>query len=329
MVTLLILAGIVSYSTSISYSSSEEKFLPALTSQIDNLSHIYIASGKDEVHLDNTNSFWQIRERGNAPAHLIYIRTLLRLLAESTLVNAKTKDPRRYDKLGLDEAHSTRVRLYTTDNEEPIFDIYLGTPLPNQNSTYARIQGNPESWLISGIINPPANPDQWIETQFLSIAPTRIKSLTLSGLQKTPIHIERTSIGQSNFILSDIPTGYKVRSQIDVNQLSEMLKDIEVTSTLPLTKVSFDKSKSSVITVETFDGMEITIKVTSMKEGKFASYQFQYVPSSQSKEDEVKASYRKQQANAYNAFSKGKAYRVPDELFTSSTQSLQQFIAKE
>jgi hypothetical protein len=143
-----------------------EKFLPTLEQNVKDLTYIHLITGTEVTHLDKQGNNWVVREASNAPANIANIRFFIRALAESTLLEAKTKDPERYSKLGLDDKQALRVQLYTKDNKEPLVDFYLGNLMPKQEATYGRIQGNPESWLISGIIHPVSNPEKWIDPKF-------------------------------------------------------------------------------------------------------------------------------------------------------------------
>ena len=127
---------------------------------------------------------WVIAEKSNYPVDITKLREYLLKLAQATVLEEKTSNPKRYAELGVDDvkdASAAGVRI----------DI-AGLPQPNKHNignfngaggggTFVRKDGDAQSWLAAGNLTVAKNINDWEKRELADIPASRIGSVTLTS----------------------------------------------------------------------------------------------------------------------------------------------------
>ena len=267
---------IVSYEkSSTTIAQSDALLAEGLKEKLNDLTRIELSRGEQKVTLQQDNKEWRIKEKYNYPADIGKVRNLTVSLASSTLKEKKTKQKERYEKLGLDEKSTARVALFT-DSESPISDFYIGNQMSQLDGTYIRREGDDQTWLTSGKFAAEVKAENWLNTELFSIERKRVRSITIDHPKGKTFKSTRNSKDQTDYTLSNIPSGHKITSQYSVNNLASSLENLELGDVIPTKDFSFDKDKTTKTTVQTFDGLEATIRLMEKDGKKWAAFDLDF-----------------------------------------------------
>ena len=76
-----------------------EKLFPAFDKDANQVGRLSLRRGKETFTFNKTKDGWTFSERGDYPVESDKVRELLVRIAKAELVEAKTRDPKRYDLL--------------------------------------------------------------------------------------------------------------------------------------------------------------------------------------------------------------------------------------
>ena len=273
--------------SSTTIAQSDTLLAVGLKEKLNDLTRIELSRGEQKVTLQQSDNGWNIKEKYNYPADIGKVRNLTVSLASSTLKEKKTKQKERYEKLGLDEESATRVVLYT-DDEAPISDVYIGNQMSQLDGTYIYREGEDQTWLVSGKFAADIKAEDWLNTELFSIERKRVRNITIDHPKEKTVKSARESKDQTDYTLSDVPSGRKVSSQYSINNLASALENVELEGVIPAKDFSFDKDKTINTTVQSFDGLEAFIQLMEKDGKKWAVFDLAFKESLVESEKEEK-----------------------------------------
>ncbi|MBT8143606.1 MAG: DUF4340 domain-containing protein, partial [Gammaproteobacteria bacterium] len=168
-------------------------------------------------------------QKGNYPADIGRVRSLLLALAEARRIEPKTSNPDYYERLGvqaLGSGENFRIKLGGVD----VPGLLVGDSVPGRGAFYARLDGMAASWLASGTVDVPLDPQQWLDTDLLDIAAARIADITISHPDDSSLTVARPVFG-GDLVLEEKP---EARELARANILDDVAGSL---ATLTLTDV--------------------------------------------------------------------------------------------
>lgn len=216
---------------------------------------------------------WVVKELSDYPADLGPIRRAVNSLAALRPFEKKTSDPKRLDKLDLEDPTkngASSKRLTVKDAEGNIIaDLVIGRAnndnvIIGQDMVYVRRMGDDQAWLAIG--DPKIEKDKldWTDKRILDIDPARIKRVVIEK-KGEKIEIAREKPGDKEFKLVTVPEGRKSRPARQLSQLAELGHDIDIYDVRPMAKVDFKKDAAGKVRLETFDGLVVTMDLARIK----------------------------------------------------------------
>ncbi len=108
---------------------------------------------------------WAIAERAGHPADAAKVEALLEALAEVRRVDAKTADPARQARLGLQplDASGARGLHLALDAGGRGWGLRLGGYPPGERGRYLRVDGEDRAWEVDFALDAGAAPGDWID----------------------------------------------------------------------------------------------------------------------------------------------------------------------
>lgn len=188
--------------------SGGAKLLPALARSINSVAEVRLIKGDGtRTTLRKGPRYWVVVER-DYPADSGHIRKLLLDLAELQTVEDKTRDPAHYGQLGVEDVSSPKASGTRIELVEPksTVALILGKP-SGTKSSYARVAGDPQSWLASPQVTADADPKRWLDNAIMDVPQARIREMAVQPGSGPAYTLSRNSPQQSDFTVSNIPKG--------------------------------------------------------------------------------------------------------------------------
>ncbi|MEO1607991.1 MAG: DUF4340 domain-containing protein [Pseudomonadota bacterium] len=189
---LFVMAGMVhsAYDTWTLEKVDGEKLFPDFDGYADGIARVMVQKGETKIaFIKQHDGTWTLADRGAYPVISQKVRETLGRLATAQLVEAKTRDPERYDLLDLgdparQDANATLVKL--SDAEGNLLgEIVIGKQSLSafgngRSGSYVRHPDRPQTWLANIILDVPLDVRNWVEPVFLKLPSDKVKLIELT-----------------------------------------------------------------------------------------------------------------------------------------------------
>ena len=169
----LVLTGFLSGREQVS-DRKGQPVLPGLSKTFDRLTTVRVRLPDSSYTLEKTENGWGLVEAGGYPVRPDRVAALIDGLSELTFEAPRTRDPDKYDSLGLGDPESggtgARVTILAAGND-PVVDLIAGR---RRDTTYVREPGNAQSWRVSGDLPPLYARSEWLDLDWPEFDPDNI-----------------------------------------------------------------------------------------------------------------------------------------------------------
>ena len=153
--------------------------LPGLASRLEALEGLEVRGAGDAVlvSLRKVDGRWEEAGHPGWPANEREISRALFRLAEAQRIEAKTDDPARYARLGVEDvalAEAKGAELRLLGGGEPL-RLVIGRNHPGLGGSYARPAGEPRAWLLDADLSPARNPVDWLDRRIIDLPLARVE----------------------------------------------------------------------------------------------------------------------------------------------------------
>lgn len=272
-ITTVVLIGaavLVSQQQGTAPSQTGQPVFPGLMSTINEVSELVVKAQSGTMTIVRDGESWSVKEKHRYPANMGKIRDVLIGLGELKILEAKTKKPELYKKLGLENVEaegsiSTGVTLKdsagTTLAEVIIGKQHPSKGNPSKDEVYVRIAGDPETWLAIGKLSVEKIPIEWLDKDFLEVEPKRVRRVNIIHPDHTTLVLEKENPDDQDFNVANLPEGKEIQSQFAVNNIVSTVTSLSLDDVQPNNEISFEDESVVTATFETFDGFEGTVKL--------------------------------------------------------------------
>lgn len=174
---------------------------PGLAARLADAVRIEVRRGEQTLNLLRAGDDWVVAEMHAYRARAERVRELLAGLTELRLVEERTGDPARLDRLGLDDAGATRLRVLDARGQT-VAELLLGrrrvrTQGGVPETIYVRRPGEQgRSWLAEGRLVADTDPQLWVDRDVANIAPARIRRVEVAREGEPPLLLSRDPSGE-------------------------------------------------------------------------------------------------------------------------------------
>jgi hypothetical protein len=272
-VTVLVAAGAIAVVAKAPRNASEaragEMVLSGLASKIADVATIKV-TGEGGVTLkrdgSGDNTVWHVEERGGYPADKSKIVPALLGFSELKLVEPKTKEPKLYDRLdvedpGKDGGHARLVELDDAAGKK-MDELIVGKRRPDRLGTgadglYIRRPGDAQSWLAQGSVDLPTDTADWLDKKLVNIDNARIQKVTLTHADGSRLVIKRDKEGDK-FTVDGAPADAKFKSDSAISEPAEVLNGLDLVDVRTAAEQPLPSDGVAHAEWVTFDGLTIT-----------------------------------------------------------------------
>ncbi len=277
-VVLIGTAVLVSQQKETALPQTGQPVFPGLMSKINEVSELVVNAQSKTMTIVRDGESWSVKEKHHYPANMGNIREALIGLGELNFLEAKTKNPELYEKLGLEDvvaegSISMRVTLKdsagTTLAEVIVGKQHPSKGNPSQDEVYVRKPGNPQTWLTIGKLSIEKIPSEWLDKDFLEVEPKRVRRVHITHPDNTILVLEKENPDDLDFKVTNLPEGEEIQSQFAVNNIVSTVTSLSLDDVQPNSEISFEDESVVTATFETFDGLEGTVKLLQKEEKNY------------------------------------------------------------
>ena len=245
------------------------KLLPGLEAALNDVERISLvkAGGEAVTTLERRPDTWVVVEKGGYPADVAKIRQSLLALSEARVLEQKTANPELYDRLGVEDIQSDTaagiaISLAASGHELPT--LILGNA-EGTKYRYARLAGEPQSYLIDRDPDLPRTAAQWVDANVVDVRGARVQQVTITHPDGELVTISKADPAAMNFDVANVPAGrellYPGVANVIGNALREVnLEDVERIDVNATDAATNEQQQEVVVEFRTFDGLVVTAR---------------------------------------------------------------------
>ncbi|NKB82410.1 MAG: DUF4340 domain-containing protein [Nitrospirales bacterium] len=270
--TLVLAIVLLSNRQEIELSQPTPQVFPKLLDAINTVATIHIATQAGTITVIRDGNHWNVKEKFGYAADRGKVREALLGLADLRLYEPKTKNPELYERLDLldveaEGSTSTFVQLKTAE-ETSLAELIIGKQHvakgnPRQDEIYIRKPQDPQAWLALGKLQIIQSADKWLDTAITNIDEKRIHRVRILHADGTSLTIEKDTPSATDFKVLHLPEGATIAAPFNVNNIASTLADLSFDDIHPASENIVSTTVQNTAILETFDGLQVTIKTTA------------------------------------------------------------------
>jgi hypothetical protein len=279
----ILLAVFANREPSSSLPQSGQLLFPDLMSVVNEVNEVVIETKDQTITLVRGEKSWGVKEKASYRADVEKVKQAIVGLADLRIHEPKTQSPELYERLGLQDkdqegSTSKTLTVKTADNAETA-KLVIGNQRPakgnpRMSDIYVRKPGDPQTWLAIGNVPIETMPDEWLDKEVTALPTKRVRQVTVTHPKGDTLHLSKAKPDDLDFHLDAIPSGFKISSQFNVNNVVGTLVQLSFEDVKPQAEIDFSANPGVSAVLETFDGLRLHVQTSKLDErvwGKFSA----------------------------------------------------------
>lgn len=201
---------------------------PKLASHINDVTKIEIQDAKHKFSISRVGDRWGMDQKDGYPVQYDKVRSVIISAADFKLVDQKTSDPSRYKRLDLGPPDAPKAKskkiVFLDAKGNVLASAVIGKQRPSLfgtagSGTYIRRAGEKATWLVRGDITIGARPSDWMVKEIVNYGQEKVRKVVLHEPDGKSFSISKNKQSDQNFVVDDMPHGYKMKSDDKANPL--------------------------------------------------------------------------------------------------------------
>ncbi|MEE2693986.1 MAG: DUF4340 domain-containing protein [Pseudomonadota bacterium] len=244
----------------------DERMFAGLLDRANDVSIIEIGSGGEKFSIERLGEHWVLREKSDYPAKFEAVKKTIIDVAELELISRKTNNPERHGVLGLgspsaEEGAALAIQLLDQEGGS-LASLFVGyKDRSGRDLRYVRYPNDNQTWLGSRGLEIATDPLDWLDKTLMSIRHDRVRRILFSHSDGDTSELERLDRALFKYTVKDLPAGMKMVSPAIVNASGGGLSFLQFLDVRPLAEVSAGSEPITRTTLQTWDGLIITISM--------------------------------------------------------------------
>lgn len=265
--------------------AEHQKLFPDLAAKRNDVASIRVQRASGGYVVRRVGDAWTLQDKGDFPVQIEQVRKTVLEIAEATTVEAKTSDPARYVKLGVEDfdapdSKSALVTLADKDGKE-LAKLLVGKEADSsgmQASTqrYVRKGGDKQSWLVNLKLDLHEKATDWLAKEILKVPQDRVRSIEIRQPDGETLLVDRPSAETKDFTLHGIPEGKEPTYPTVANSLATGLEYVNLEDVSPAADVDFSTGTGPIARFTAFDGLVVTVTTKDQDGKSYASFAATY-----------------------------------------------------
>jgi hypothetical protein len=259
----------------------DEPAFPALRDNPDAVAKVTLTTPEGTITLvRETGDRWSALERYGYPVDREQVRDLVVALADMRLIERKTAQPERYDRLQVeapdsDNAQSQLVRLESAEGKV-LAEAIIGKQRyrltgTEPSGTYLRRPDEAQSWLASGGVQIEPAVARWLEAEIVDVDPEAIRRIEIERAGE-PGYVLARDDPENDLRLLGLADDEALKEDADLGQLSGALSSVQFEDVKPRDQLSWPAEQNTA-RIATFDGVELTARLAQIDQEYWATFE--------------------------------------------------------
>jgi hypothetical protein len=272
--------AVLSQPTATTLQFVDEPAFPALRENPDAVAKIVLSSPEGTITLvRETGERWAALERHGYPVDRKRVRDLVVALADMRLIERKTAQPEHYDRLEVEaidaeNAQSELVRLEGADGTV-LAEAIIGKQRyrltgTEPSGTYLRRPDETQSWLASGGVQIDREVARWLEGDIVDLDPEAIRRIEIQRAGEPSYAAVRDNPGDE-LRLAGLAGDEALKDDADLSPLAGALSGVRLEDVRPRDQLTWP-AEHHAARVETFDGVEVNVRLAQIGEEYWATF---------------------------------------------------------
>ena len=226
-------------------------------------------NGDHSVTLHRAKDDWTVAERGDYPADIGNLRTLLLGLSEAKLVEPETTRKDNYHYLGVQNVsrpNAPGVLLELKNADGKTLDAVVIGNKARKRGRFVRKPDAAQSWLAHPMPEVPLDPAQWLNRDLVDIGPDQVYRVEVTPHKGASFTIAKASPADGMYKLVE-PKGKKLYREAAANPLGRSLANLRFTDVEDPAKAKDELADADRLHYETFSGWVVDLKVAKQDKG--------------------------------------------------------------
>jgi Domain of unknown function (DUF4340) len=258
----------------------DEPAFPALRDNPDAVAKITLTTPEGMITLvRETGDRWSALERYGYPVDRKRVRDLVVALADMRLIERKTAQPQRYDRLQVEppdaeQAQSKLVRLEAADGKV-LAEAIIGKQRyrltgTEPSGTYLRRPDEAQSWLASGGVQIEQAVAEWLEDEIVDVDPAAIRRIVIERAGE-PGYVAARDKPDQDLRIVGLAKDEALKEDADLGQLAGALSNVAFEDVKPRDQLTWPAQQHTA-RIQTFDGVELTVRLAQIDEAYWATF---------------------------------------------------------
>ena len=230
--------------------------LPGFAARVEAIDRIEVlgAGATPLVRIEKKDGQWRMPDRDGWPANQREVGSALFRLGQARRIEAKTADPGRHARLGVEEvagADAKGTQLVLGSGADAPVRITVGNNHPSLGGSYVRVGDDPQAWLLDEDIGPARSAPDWLDRRLLDVPMARINVVRVTPADARAFTLSRVD---DRFSVDGLAPG--AMADPDAGNATAGFTD-----QLALDDVASDSGTVATQTAvfETLDGLRVTV----------------------------------------------------------------------
>ncbi|HJU16358.1 MAG TPA: DUF4340 domain-containing protein, partial [Stellaceae bacterium] len=210
---------------------------------------------------------WLVAEKGDYPAAGDKVRRIALALADMTLIEPKTQEPKLYPRLDVEDPGRGQSALVTVKDRSgaTLAALIVGKRRYDRlgqgiDGVYVRRPGHRQSWLAAGSLDLDGDAANWLQRAVLDIPAERIAKVTLTQPDGKTLVIDRAK-PNGKFAVEGAPAGTKFANDTTISEPAIALASLTLDDVAPAAQNPIPETGVVRARYQTFDGLEIDLRL--------------------------------------------------------------------
>ncbi|MFX4220569.1 MAG: DUF4340 domain-containing protein [Thalassobaculum sp.] len=234
------------------------------------------ADGNEDgtISIVRTGDGWILQQRDGFPARTDTVRKLLFDIGQLELIERKTADPGRFDRLNLvdvaQEGSQADRLVITSADGETLVDLHIGKRRDSLSGgdpmVYVRRTDDSQSYLAEGELEIKGKAPLWLFREVVNVPQSSIQRARIVTADGARLELERVSPEGRDFRIVGLPEGRTINSQYSVNNAATVLDKLLFDDVRTADGLRFDPELGHA-EFTTADGVLYTVEFAADPEG--------------------------------------------------------------
>jgi len=256
--------------------------LPALQDTVNDVRTVTIESGGETLTFERSDDGWTVPEKGGWAAKPEKVRSLVLALRELEVVEEKTSDASRFDRLGLVEpsgegATSKRITL-RGEGGDALVSMLVGDRRASKGGmgamamgggpgamhyVFAGDEGDP-ALLVSGDLVADTRLTSWLDTTLLNIPRDRFGAARFTWGDGETLEIVPDPSEEDGLMITEAPEGKESKGTVALNPARTALAGLRFDDVARAEDIDFEGASRATAEFFTEHGLKVTVETVEL-----------------------------------------------------------------